>query len=80
MQGHIDFDSIKDKAKEFADTASEKAKDASKKAKKKAEKTWDDVKDYSLDDIAKMSNAKVKELIKSVDIEELTHAIKDASR
>ena len=73
-----DFESVKDKAKEFADTASEKVKDAGKKAKKKAEKTWDDVKDYSLDDIVKMSNAKVKELISNVDFEELASVLKDA--
>jgi len=75
----IDFDSMKDKAKDFAETASDKAKDAGKKAKKKAEKTWDEVKDYSLDDIAKMSNAKVKKLIDSVDMEELTSVMKNAS-
>ncbi|MCD4729604.1 MAG: polysaccharide deacetylase family protein [Bacteroidales bacterium] len=74
----IDFDSIKDKAKDFADAASEKTKDAGKKAKKKAEKKWDDVKDYSLDDIAKMSNAKVKELIQRIDMEELTSVLKNA--
>jgi len=44
----------------------------------KCKETWDDVKDYSLDDIVKMSNTKVKELIKSVDMEELAHAMKDA--
>jgi len=56
----------------------EKAKEAGEKTKQKAKETWDDVKDYSLDDIVKMSNTKVKELIKSVDMEELAHAMKDA--
>lgn len=75
----LDFESIKDKAQEFAETASEKVKDAGKKAKTKAEKKWDDVKDYSLDDIAKLSNKKVKELIQSIDIEELTHVMKNTT-
>ena len=75
----IDFESIKDKAKEFTDAASEKVKDAGKKTKYKAEKKWDEVKDYSLDDIAKMSNAKVKKLIQSIDMEELTSVLKNAT-
>ena len=75
----IDFDSIKDKAKDFADAASEKAKGAGKKAKNKAEEKWDDVKGYSLDDIAKLSNEKIKKLIQKVDMEELSHVMKDAT-
>jgi len=73
-----DMNEIKEKAKEFADSAKEKAKKTSSKAKAKAKEKWDDVKDYSLDDIVKMSNSKVKELINSVDMEELATVMKDA--
>jgi alpha-amylase len=83
------FDSAKEKAKEAADKAKKKAaatagkvkskaKETVDKAKGKAKEEWDEVKDYTLDDIAKMSNAKVKELINSVDLKELATALKDA--
>jgi alpha-amylase/alpha-mannosidase (GH57 family) len=74
----INFDDLKEKAKDFGDKVKEKTMNVGKKAKSKAEETWDDVKDYSLDDIVNMSNAKVKELIKKVDIDELAVALKDA--
>ncbi len=84
------IDELKDKAMDIFDTTKEKAKAAAEKAKKKASETtekmkskaqeeWDDVKDYTLDDIAKMSNAKVKELINSIDLKELAAAMKGAS-
>jgi alpha-amylase len=66
-------------AKETTDKVKDSVKTSTKKAKDKAKETWDDVKDYTLDDIAKMSNAKVKELINKVDFEELAHALRDAS-
>jgi alpha-amylase len=83
------FDSAKEKAKEAANKAKKKAavtagkvkskaKETVDKAKGKAKEEWDEVKDYTLDDIAKMSNAKVKELINSVDLKELATALKDA--
>jgi alpha-amylase len=76
--GPLNFDDMKEKAKEFTDKAKSKIKEEGKKAKDFAEDKWDDVKDYSLDDIVKMSNAKIKELIKKVDTEKLAHALKDA--
>jgi alpha-amylase len=72
-------DKIKEQAKEAGSRLKEEAKKTGDKAKDKAKESWDDVKDYTLEDIAKMSNAKVKELIKKVDLEELTHALRDAS-
>jgi flagellar motor switch protein FliG len=83
------FDSAKEKAKEAtgkakkkatetAEKVKSKAKETVEKAKGKAKEEWDEVKDYTLDDIAKMSNAKVKELINSVDLKELAAAMKDA--
>lgn len=63
----IDFDTIKEKARE-----------AGEKAKSKTKEAWDGVKDYSLEDIADLSNAKIKELLKKVDIEELATALKGA--
>ncbi|OQX77569.1 MAG: alpha-amylase [Bacteroidetes bacterium 4484_249] len=74
----VNFEDLKDKAKEFIDETVEKGKKTKDDAKTRAKEKWDDVKEYSLDDIAKMSNAKVKELIKKVDIEELTKVMKDA--
>jgi alpha-amylase len=83
------FDSAKEKAKEAtgkakkkaastAEKVKSKAKETVDKAKGKAKEEWDEVKGYTLDDIAKMSNAKVKELINSVDLKELAAAMKDA--
>ncbi|MEZ5195156.1 MAG: FliG C-terminal domain-containing protein [Bacteroidales bacterium] len=76
--GPVDFEDLKEQAKDFFDKTKEKGKKVKEDAKAKAKETWDDVKDYSLNDIAKMSNAKVKELIKKVDLNELAHVLKDA--
>ncbi len=67
-----------EKLDDFVDSVKEKATAAGKKAKQNAKEKWDDVKDYTLDDIVKMSNAKVKELIKQVDLEDLAKVMKDA--
>lgn len=72
-------ETTKKKARETVGKIKAKAKQTADKAKAKAREEWDEVKDYTLDDIAKMSNAKVKELIKSVDIDELAVALKDAT-
>ena len=64
---------------EVKETLKESAKKTSEKARAKAEESWDDVKDYTLEDIVKMSNAKIKELLKKVDVEELTHVMKETS-
>ncbi len=66
------------KAEQTFDEAKETLKEGAEKTKTKAGETWEGVKDYSLDDIAKMSNAKIKQLLKKVDVEELTHVLKEA--
>ena len=76
--GPINFDDIKDKAKDIFDKTTVKGKKMKEEAKAKAKGVWNDVKDYTLDDIAAMSNAKVKELIKKVDFNELATVLKDA--
>ncbi len=67
-----------DKIEDFASKFKEKASDAGRKAQQKASEKWDDVKDYTLDDIVKMSNAKVKEFIKKVDLDDLAKVMKNA--
>ena len=74
-----EFKEFTEKAKDFAGSAKEKAKKGAKKTQAKAKEKWDDVKDYTLDDIVTMSNAKVKELIDKVDTEALVHALKEAN-
>ncbi len=66
------------KVDDFSEKVKEEASKAKEKATGKAKETWDDVKDYSLDDIAKMSNAGVKKLLKKIDTDELAHVLKDA--
>lgn len=73
-----DFKDFTDKAREFAESAKKKTQEGARKTKGKAKEKWDQVKDYSLDDLAGMSNAKIKELIKKVDLEELALVMKDA--
>ncbi len=77
--GPVNFNKMKDTAKGFVDAARKKAQTSGKKARSKAKEGWDDVKDYTLEDIVNMSNAKVKELIKKVDTEELMLTLKGAS-
>ncbi|MFU8842187.1 MAG: FliG C-terminal domain-containing protein [Bacteroidales bacterium] len=71
--------SFHEKAKAFAEDMKEKAGETAKKGRKKAKEKWDDVKDYTLEDIARMSDAKIKELVKKVDLDELAHAIQNVS-
>ena len=66
------------KVEDFSEKVKEEASKAKEKATGKAKETWDDVKDYSLDDIANMSNAGVKKLLKKIDADELAHVLKDA--
>ncbi|MBM3437014.1 MAG: alpha-amylase [Bacteroidetes bacterium] len=83
------FDSAKEFAKEATEAAKQKARETfgkvkakarqtTEKARAKAKEEWDEVKDYTLEDIARMSNVKVKEFIKSVDVDELAYALRDA--
>jgi len=74
----FDFEAIREKTNTIGNKAKVQVKETSKKAKTKAKESWDDIKDYNLEDIAKMSNAKAKELISKVDLEELVHVMKEA--
>jgi alpha-amylase len=67
---------IRDQAGRFSDAA----EDTFKKAKAKAKEKWDSssIKDIKIEDIAEMSNAKIKELVKKVEMSDLVHAVKDA--
>jgi alpha-amylase len=71
--------SFQEKARTFAGDMKDKASGAAREGKKKAKEKWDDVKDYTLEDIARMSDAKIKELVKKVDLNELAHAIQNVS-
>lgn len=55
--------------------------EATEETFKKAKKSWDEskLKEMTLDDVVHMSNAKVKELVKKVNTDELVGALKDAS-
>jgi alpha-amylase/alpha-mannosidase (GH57 family) len=74
----FDMEEMKEKIKDFTEKAKKAARETGKKASKKAKEKWDGVKDYTLEDIVDMSNAKVKEFVKKIDMEELAHAMKDA--
>jgi alpha-amylase len=71
-------EAAKKKARETMDKVKAKARQTAGKAKAKARQEWDEIKDYTLEDIVSMSNAKVKEFVKNVDIDELAHALRDA--
>jgi len=67
------FDHLKEVASDLADKAG-------KYTKKQAKKVADKVKEINFDDIKEMSNAKVKQLLKEVDIEHIAVALKDAEK
>lgn len=71
-------EALKRKAKEAIGKVKTKARQTADKAKAKAKEEWNEVKDYTLEDVVNMSNAKVKEFVKKVDIDELAHALRDA--
>ena len=56
-----------------------KAKKTGKKIKSEAKTRLDEMKTYSLEDLAEMSNAKIKEFIRSVDLKELSHALRETT-
>jgi len=68
-----------DLGKEIRDQA-EKLSDAAGETFKKVKDKWDEsgVKDMKLEDVVDMSNAKIKEFVKKVEIDELVVAVKDA--
>ncbi|MCB0806155.1 MAG: polysaccharide deacetylase family protein [Bacteroidales bacterium] len=74
-----DFENLKEKATSFMSGSKKKSKETGKKISDKAREKWDNVKGYTLEDLAKMSNTRIKEFIKSVDLKELTHALTEST-
>jgi flagellar motor switch protein FliG len=68
---------VADEVKKTVKTLSGKADDVIKKTRQKWQES--SIREMTLDDVVNMSNAKVKELVKKVDVEELTVVLKDAS-
>ncbi len=73
VENDATFNSVRAAASDFAD-------EAGNFTKKQAKKVADKVKDINFEDIKEMSNAKVKQLLKEVDIEHITVALKDAEK
>jgi hypothetical protein len=73
VENNSSFDNLKEAASEFAG-------EAGKFTRKQAKKVADKVKEINFEDIKEMSNAKVKQLLKEVDIEHITVALKDAEK
>jgi alpha-amylase len=63
--------------KKQAEELAQKAREIRKKAKKNEEESG--VKEITLEDIARLSNEKIKEFLKRVDIDDLVVALKDAA-
>jgi len=78
--GKGDFVEMKDAASELAEKAEKVVKKAARKASKKVKSSIEKGKDMKFDDIKEMSNASVKKLLKDVDVEHLTIALKDAEK
>ncbi len=75
-----DFEDVKTAASKFAGKAGQFAKEQSKKAGKKIKETIDKSKEMDFEDIKDLSNAKIKQLLKEVDIEHIAVAMKDAEK
>ncbi len=73
-----DFQGVKEKGGEMADEIKKIATETAKQLKKTAKKAVKDGK-VQFDELTELSNAKVKKLIKDVDLDDLTIALKDAS-
>ncbi len=73
------MDTVKEKAADITGAAKEKAKSSGKRIKGRVQSKWNEVKDYTLEDITEMSNARIKEFIKKVDLRELAHAMRETS-
>jgi len=74
------FKEIKEATAKLAEKAETMVRMQAGKAAKKVKKAVEKGKEYSFDDIVKMSDAKVKQLLRNVDIEEITMALKDAEQ
>ena len=78
--GKGDFVEIKDAASELAEKAEKVVKKAARQASTKVKKSIEKGKDLKFEDIKEMSNASVKKLLKDVEVEHLTIALKDAEK
>ena len=74
-----DLKNIREMSGKLLDEIEDVTRKKIKSSKKKVQETIDLNKNIKLDDIKNMSNAAIKKLIKEVDINELTIALKDAS-
>lgn len=78
--GKGDFAEIKGTASELVEKTEKIVKKAARQAGKKVKKSFEKGKEMKFDDIKDMSNASVKKLLKDVDVEHLTIALKDAEK
>ena len=78
--GKKDFEDVKEAVSELAEKTEKVVKKAARQASKKVKKSIEKGKDLKFEDIKDMSNASVKKLIKDIDIEHLTIALKDAEK
>ena len=73
----VDVDEELKDIKEAVSSMSEKAEKAVKKAAKKVKETLEKGKELNFDDIKDMSDSAIKKLLKEIDLETLTGALKD---
>ncbi len=73
------FNELKEATSRLAEKAEKVVRKQAGRAAKRVKKAVEKGKGYSFDDIVKMSDAKVKQLLRNVDIEEITIALKDAN-
>jgi len=76
---HVDEElkDIKEAVSSMSDKAEKVVKKAAKTAKKQVKKTLDKSKELNFDDIKDMSDTAIKKLLKEIDVETLTAALKD---
>jgi flagellar motor switch protein FliG len=76
---HVDEElkDIKEAVSSMSDKAEKVVKKAAKTAKKQVKKTLDKSKELNFDDIKDMSDTAIKKLLKEIDVETLTTALKD---
>jgi len=78
--GKEGYEGVKQSASDLFDKTSEAVKDTVKRANKKVKSAAEKSKDIKFEDIKDMSNAAVKKLLKEIDVEEMTAALKGAEK
>ena len=78
--GKSNFQEMKEVVSDLADKTEKVVKETAKKTKKTVKKTVSKTKDMKFEDIKDMSNSAVKKLLKDVDIEEISLALKGAEK